>query len=63
MRKPKREQYPPEYYRAAHNFTGIIKASKVLNYQQKATLCGQANHGDLEGAFRGYERIMRMGEA
>lgn len=41
----------------AKNFLDQITKSKVLTHQQKATLRGQAVHGDLEGAIRGYAKL------
>ena len=46
-------------YLRAQNFLGLIKRSKVLTYQQKQDIWKQAVHGDLEGAMRTYEKIMR----
>ena len=48
-----------EYLRA-YNFLSIIKKSKTLTPKQKQELWGQAVHGDLDGAFRSYEKMTRV---
>lgn len=44
-----------------HKFFKLLKYSG-LPAQQKRTLRGQAVCGDLEGAKKGYERLMRAKE-
>lgn len=41
-----------------NNFVNQLKASKTLTFQQKATLWGQARSGDLEGAMKGYRKLV-----
>ena len=41
-----------------NNFVSQLKASKTLTFQQKATLWGQARSGDLEGALKGYRKLV-----
>lgn len=43
---------------AMSNFKGIVKNSKILTYQQKSTLIGQAKNGDLDGAWKGYRKLV-----
>lgn len=50
-------------YLRAQNFLRMIGKSKSLTPQQKATLRGQALHGDLDGAMRGYEKIVTVRES
>lgn len=42
---------------AAKTFLDQIAKSRTLTHQQKATLRGQAIHGDLEGAIRDYAKL------
>lgn len=46
----------------AHNFLEMVKRSPTLTPQQKRTLRGQALHGDLEGAMRGYKTLVCIKE-
>ena len=41
-------------YLRINSFLTQIKHSKTLTPQQKRTLWGQATHGDLDRAMRGY---------
>ena len=49
-----------EAYARAQSFLNMIRTSKTLTNQQKATLRGQAIHGDLEGAMKGYQRLVNV---
>lgn len=67
MASPTAERYPDETrlkhdalrFSSVKNFLNIIGHSKILTAQQKRTLRGQALHGDLDGAWKGYQTIMR----
>ena len=48
-----------EAYMRCNQFTDLLKRS-TLTEQQKRTLRGQALHGDLEGARKGYRRLTTM---
>lgn len=52
-----RAQLTREDYMRAHAFTVIVNDSPTLTAQQKRTLIGQARHGDLEGAQKGYQKL------
>ena len=49
-------------YIRCKNFRGMLNASKTLTAQQKATLWGQARKGDLDGAMRGYKKLVSVRE-
>ena len=49
---------PAENYVRAKHFSDIVRKSS-LTPQQKSTLIGQAVHGDMAGAQKGYDRLMR----
>lgn len=49
-------------YLRINNFLNMLKHSKILNYQQKRTLWGQATHGDLDGAMRSYRKMVSTWE-
>ena len=49
-------------YLRINNFLNQIKQSKTLTPQQKRTLWGQATHGDLDGAMRGYAQLVSVRE-
>ena len=53
------EQKDSTWFVAILAFMEMVRKSKALTPQQKATLCGQAKAGDLAGACQGYERMMR----
>ena len=46
-------------YLAARTFLERLGKAKRLSPQQRSTLRGQALHGDVEGAWRGLERLMK----
>lgn len=46
-----------DYMRAKH-FLDLLKHTEALTLQQKRTLWGQAVHGDVKAARRGYDRLM-----
>lgn len=48
-----------EYLRAKY-FIDQVKKSRTLTFQQKSTLMGQARHGDLEGAKKGYRALVKV---
>lgn len=48
-------------YTEMKNFRDMITKSKTLTYQQKATLWGQARAGDLDGAMKGYRKLVKVG--
>ena len=49
-------------YLRINNFLNMLKHSKILTYQQKRILWGQATHGDLDGAMRGYQQLASVRE-
>ena len=53
------EQKDSTWFVAIRAFMDMVRKSKTLTWQQKDTLCGQAKSGDLEGARKGYEKIMK----
>ena len=54
----KAEKASADDYLAAKMFLDRLAKVK-LTHQQKATLRGQALHGDLDGAWRGLERLVK----
>ena len=44
-------------YLRVHNFCRNVKKSTALTWQQKKTICGQATHGDLAAAEKGYKKL------
>ena len=46
-------------YIRAKNFLDTLKKCAVLTSQERSTLKGQALHGDIDGAIKGLERILR----
>lgn len=50
-----------EDYQRAQTFLTMVKRSRTLTPQQKSTLRGQALHGDIEGARKGYARLVNVG--
>lgn len=61
MKKAKeRWQATPDDYLKAAMILRHIKVSR-LTPQQKRTLRGQALHGDIEGAWKGFERLSMEG--
>lgn len=67
MTRPQAERYPnPEdlrrqadIYCRAKPFIDMVMSSKLLTRQEKHTLRGQALHGDLAAARKGYENIIK----
>lgn len=53
-----RDHPSPDDYARAQAFRNILKQSNELTTQQKRTLYGQAIHGDLDGAWKGYKALM-----
>ena len=47
------------HYARCNAFLNTLKKTPRLTYQQRRTLWGQAVHGDLDGAQKGYDRIMQ----
>ena len=45
-------------YAEMNNFVNQLKASKTLTFRQKSTLWGQARSGDLDGALKGYRKLV-----
>ena len=46
-------------YARCNSFLNTLKRSPYLTLQQRRTLWGQAIHGDIDGARKGFERIVR----
>lgn len=55
-----RELASREAYVDCQSFINEIKKSKALTFQQKRALYGQAIHGDLEGAWKGYRKLVNV---
>jgi hypothetical protein len=47
-------------YLRIKNFRDILRTSKILTFHQKSTLYGQAASGDLDGAYKGYEKLISV---
>lgn len=47
-------------YTSMKCFRDIISRSPTLTRHQKATLWGQAKAGDLEGAWKGYRKLVKI---
>lgn len=47
-------------YTAMKGFRNIISRSPTLTHHQKALLWGQAKAGDLEGAWKGYRKLVKI---
>ena len=58
MNREPREQ-DCRWFAVIRGFMETVKRSTVLTPQQKNILCGQAKAGDLKGAQKGYEKIIR----
>ena len=55
-----RPKLGPEYFVNIQPFLYKLKHSITLTRQQRQTLYGQAVHGDIDGAMRGYEKLTRV---
>ena len=45
-------------YAKSNNFRNMLRNSRTRTFQQKSTLWGQARSGDLEGAMKGFRKLM-----
>ena len=45
-------------YAKINSFRNMLRNSKSLTYHQKSTLLGQARSGDLDGAMKGYRKLV-----
>ena len=45
-------------YAKINNFRNMLRNSRTLTYHQKSTLWGQARSGDLEGAMKGFRKLV-----
>ena len=45
-------------YAKINSFRNMLRNSRTLTYHQKSTLWGQARSGDLEGAMKGFRKLV-----
>ena len=48
------------YYARIQPFKVLLRGSKMLTEHQRNTLWGQAKAGDLEGAMKGYKKLLSV---
>ena len=61
-RRREAENVTPMQYLRVNNFLDRLKrATKLMSHQEFMTLRGQAVHGDIEGAEKGFRKILERG--
>lgn len=45
-------------YAKINSFRNMLRNSRTLTFHQKSTLWGQARSGDLDGAMKGYRKLV-----